>query len=179
MAKARGGGGDGNGKPALVAYGSKHGSTREIAEAIAKELGKRGMKADCLAADDVDSVKPYGTVVLGSAVYMKRWRKDARRLLSREGKRLAGRDLWIFSSGPCGEQKEEDKDDSSWLEPPKVVKQAEKLGAREHVVFGGRVPLEPSNFVERAMLENTPDEFKDLRDWDEIRAWARKIADGA
>ncbi|MGZ5411808.1 MAG: flavodoxin domain-containing protein [Solirubrobacterales bacterium] len=163
-------------KRALVAYGTKHGSTREIAEAIAGELRSKGIEADCLAAADVGSVEPYGTVVIGSAVYMKRWRKDARHLLARQ-KGLADRSLWIFSSGPCGEQKEDE--DPSWLEPPKVVRRAEKVGAREHVVFGGRVPLEPSNFVERAMLENTPDEFKDLRDWNEIRAWARKVAAAA
>lgn len=174
---ARGEDGAGNRKRALVAYGTKHGSTREIAEAIADELRKRGIETDCLAAADVGSVEPYGTVVIGSAVYMKRWRKDARQLLARQ-KGLADRSLWVFSSGPCGEQKEGDED-AFCMQPPKVRKRAEKLGAREHVVFGGRVPLEPSNFVERAMLENTPDEFKDLRDWDEIRAWARKIAAAA
>lgn len=174
---ARGEEGGGDPKRALVAYGTKHGSTREIAEAIADELGKRGIEADCLAAADVGSVSPYGTVVIGSAVYMKRWRKDARHLLARQ-KGLADRRLWIFSSGPCGEQKEGDED-AFCMQPPKIRRRAEKLGAREHVVFGGRVPLEPSNFVERAMLENTPDEFKDLRDWDEIRAWAHKIAAAA
>jgi menaquinone-dependent protoporphyrinogen oxidase len=49
------------------------------------------------------------------------------------------------------------------------------LGAREHLVFGGRLPLEPSNFMERAMVRNTPEEQR-LRDLDEIRGWAAKIA---
>jgi menaquinone-dependent protoporphyrinogen oxidase len=163
---------------ALVAYGTKNGSTREIAEAIGAEMRDQGVEADCIEAGDVDSVEPYGTVVLGSAVYMKRWRKDARRLLSGEAKRLRDRSLWIFSSGPCGEQ-DPDKDDKDWSEPPKTIARAEKLGAREHVVFGGRIPENPSNFVERAMATNTPEEYRDMRDWDEIRAWARKIANAA
>ena len=167
-----------DGKRALVAYGSKHGSTREIAEAIAEELRAQGLDADCVEAGEVGDLDSYSSVVLGSAVYIKRWRRDAKALLKRDGDALAERDLWIFSSGPCGEPDPE-KDESGFLEPGWVVQRAEELGAREHVVFGGRVPQDPSNFVERAMLKSTPEEFQDLRDWDEIRAWARKIAASA
>jgi menaquinone-dependent protoporphyrinogen oxidase len=109
-------------------------------------------------------------VVIGSAVYMKRWRPEARRLLKHNSKALAERPFWVFSSGPCGE-----KPDPSWSEPPSTIRQAEHLDVRDHTVFGGRLPLEPSNFVERAMVRNCPPENRDLRDWDEIRAWAREI----
>ena len=57
-----------------------------------------------------------------------------------------------------------------------MVAQLERLGAREHVVFGGRLPLEPAGFVEKAMVNETPPEQRDLRNWDEIREWAAKIA---
>jgi menaquinone-dependent protoporphyrinogen oxidase len=56
------------------------------------------------------------------------------------------------------------------------VAKVERLGARGHVVFGGRVPLEPHNFIERAMVKNTPAEFADRRDWEEISRWAAEIA---
>jgi hypothetical protein len=52
----------------------------------------------------------------------------------------------------------------------------ERLGARGHVVFGGRVPLELHSFIERAMVKNTPPEFADRRDWEEISRWAAEIA---
>ena len=47
---------------------------------------------------------------------------------------------------------------------------------RDHTVFGGRLPLEPSNFIERALVQNCPPDQRDLRDWTEIRAWASEIA---
>ena len=61
----------------LVAYGSKHGSTAEIAEAIAATLREAGLQADCVKAGDVRSLEGYDAVVLGSAVYMRRWRRAA------------------------------------------------------------------------------------------------------
>ena len=108
--------------------------------------------------------------MIGSAVYMKRWRPEARRLLKRHAKELADRPFWVFSSGPFGE-----KPDPSWSEPPRTIERAEHLGVRDHVVFGGRLPLEPSNFMERAMVRDCPPDKRDLRDWDEIRAWAAGI----
>jgi len=157
----------------LVAYGTKHGATAEIAEAIAEELRRAGHAVDCLQADEVSSVEAYDAAVIGSAVYMKRWRAEAKRLLRRHARELAERPFWIFSSGPFG-----DKPDPSWSEPPGIVKRAERLGARDHVAFGGRLPLEPSNFIERSMVEKTPAEYRDLRDWDAIREWAGAIGDG-
>ena len=155
----------------LVAYASKHGSTAEIAEAIAAELRSQGLDADARRAGAVDDLAGYDAVVLGSAVYMKRWRREARHLLRKQARALAGKPFWIFSSGPFGE-----KPDPAWSEPPKVIEEAERLGAREHVVFGGRLPLEPSSFIERAMVRDTPPEVADLRDWDEVRRWAAGVA---
>jgi len=156
----------------LVAYASKHGSTAEIAEAIAAELRVSGLDADCRAADAVKSVDEYDAVVLGSAVYMKRWQRSARKLLSREHETLTHQPLWIFSSGPTGDK----PPDPDWIEPKNVVKEAERLGARGHVVFGGRVSLDSSSRIARSMAVGTPEEYRDRRDWDEIRAWARDIA---
>ena len=157
---------------ALVAYASKHGSTREIAEAIAAELEDAGLTVDCREAATVSTFAGYDLVVLGSAVYAGRWRRDAKRLLKRQERELARVPFWLFSSGPAGEKPTPPK----WAEPQKLMARAERIGVREHVVFGGRIPQDPRNFVERAMLKNTPVEFQDLRDWDEIRQWAAGIA---
>jgi hypothetical protein len=44
-------------------------------------------------------------------------------------------------------------------------------------MFGGRVPTDPSNFIERTMLKNTPRERRDARDWVAIEAWGRSVAE--
>jgi menaquinone-dependent protoporphyrinogen oxidase len=146
----------------LVAYGSKHGSTAEIAETIAATLREAGVDADCVKAGEVQSLDGYDAVVLGSAVYMRRWRRAARRFLDRFAGDLRERRLWVFSSGPIGDPATINYD---WAEPPRTIERADGLGAREHVVFGGR-----------SLSKRIPEEHRDLRDWDEIRAWARHIA---
>jgi menaquinone-dependent protoporphyrinogen oxidase len=158
----------------LVAYASKHGSTAEIAHKIAETLSRSGLTVDCVKAGAVDGVQGYDAVVVGSAVYIKRWRGDARRFLRRHGDDLSCRPLWVFSSGPVGDPKNDPN--SSWLEPPKIIDLVVRLGAREHVVFGGRMPTKPRGPAQRAMVTNCPCEYRDRRNWDEIEAWAAKIA---
>jgi menaquinone-dependent protoporphyrinogen oxidase len=82
----------------------------------------------------------------------------------------------VFSSGPVGEPEEDEDVPSKWTEPPGIVRRVEQLGAREHVVFGGRLPTDPRWPAHKAMVENTPPEYRDRRDWDEISAWARGVA---
>jgi len=157
----------------LVAYASKHGSTAEIATAVAAEIREHGLGADCVEAGAVDDLGRYDAVVLGSAVYMRRWQGDARHFLRAHGKALAERPFWVFSSGPTGDPAE---DDAAWQEPKRTIARAEKLGARDHVVFGGRISPEGGR-MERAMAAGTAEEYRDRRDWDEIRAWAATIAE--
>lgn len=159
----------------LVIYASKHGSTHEIADAIADELRKAGLDADCVSADEVRELA-CDAVVLGSAVYLGRWRREARRILKRHGKELAAMPFWVFSSGPVGDPDQEDESSEKWLEPQHTIAEAVRLNVRDHVVFGGSVPSEPHGFVERSMARGIPEGFQDRREWDQIRSWARGIA---
>ncbi len=158
----------------LVAYASKHGSTAEIAEAVARGLRDAHIDAECLDVHAVKGLGSYDAVVLGSAVYIKRWRGEARRFLHRHADELAALPFWIFSSGPVGAPEEDP--DPEWLEPSKVVAEAERLGVRGHAVFGGRLSEQGGGFPARAMARNIPEEFHDRRDWDEIDSWTRSIA---
>jgi menaquinone-dependent protoporphyrinogen oxidase len=158
----------------LVAYASRHGSTAEIAEAITFELRRSGFAVDCLGVDAVHDASGYAAIVLGSAVYIGRWRREARHFLHDQESVLARVPFWIFSTGPIGEPH---GSADPWDEPRRVLAQAQKLGVRGHFAFGGRVPQHPDTWVERAMLRNTPAQFADRRDWDETRARAREIAE--
>lgn len=158
----------------LVAYSSKRGSTAEIAETLAATLRRKGLGVCLEQAEDVRSLEPYDAVVLGSAVYMKRWRGDAKHFLKKHRKALRQMPFWVFSSGPVGDPANDNPD---WIEPPKLAEKVEEMGGRGHVVFGGRVPAEPKGMMEKAMAEGIPEQFRDRRDWNEIRGWASQIAE--
>jgi menaquinone-dependent protoporphyrinogen oxidase len=157
----------------LVAYASKRGSTAEIAETVAATLRRNGVEVSLCPVNEVGDLDLYEAVIVGSAVYMKRWRGDARHFLKKHRKALRKLPFWVFSSGPVGDPA---NDNPEWIESPKFVAKLEEMGVREHVVFGGTVPREPRGLMEKAMADGTPEEFRDRRDWEQIRAWAEVVA---
>jgi menaquinone-dependent protoporphyrinogen oxidase len=59
----------------LVAYASRHGSTRGVAERVAKLLDGPRTQVDVRRVDQVDDgIAAYDAVVFGSAVYDGSWR---------------------------------------------------------------------------------------------------------
>ncbi|MBK9178748.1 MAG: flavodoxin [Acidimicrobiales bacterium] len=161
----------------LVAYGSKYGATAEIAEAIGAALKANGLEVDVKRARSARSLAGYWAAVVGSAVYAGHWRGDALRFLGDHRDWLAQHPVWLFSSGPVGEDDEDaDVDETErWTKPKKVQQLAAEIGARDHVVFGGRVD-EERGFIRKRMARNMPEATRDRRDWDEIAAWAAGIA---
>ena len=110
---------------------------------------------------------PYRAAVVGSAVYMFRWRPEAVRFLRKNSTALAGMDVWLFDSGPVGEKIEEQ------ALPNKVAQIAERIGIRGRRNFGGRLDPDGTGVMYQAMARKTPG---DWRDFDAIRAWAGEIA---
>jgi len=72
----------------LVTYASKHGSTQGIAEAIGERLRERGMDAEVRPVRDVDGLERCDAVVVGSAVYLGSWMKEALAFLDRHAEAL-------------------------------------------------------------------------------------------
>ena len=155
----------------LITAASKHGSTGEIAGAIAEVLGGRGLETVVTPPEKVDDVAAFDAAVLGSAVYAGRWMKPARELVERAADDLAARPVWLFSSGPIGEPPRPEED------PVDVAEIVESTSARDHRVFAGRLERSRLGFGERAVVAALRAPDGDFRDWDEIRGWATAIAD--
>ena len=84
----------------LVAAATRHGATYELAEAIGSVIAAHGLSVDVRHLDEVENASAYDALVLGSAVYMGRWTKEARAFLERHERVVATRPTWLFSSGP-------------------------------------------------------------------------------
>ncbi|WP_255405336.1 flavodoxin domain-containing protein [Sinomonas sp. R1AF57] len=170
----------------LVAYASKHGATAAIAERIASTLTAEGLPATARPVGEVDDLTPYDAVVLGSAAYAFHWMREATAFAKHHEAELAQRPVWLFSSGPLGDDKvdKEGRDVLETSEPKEFGKFADLLRVKgEHVFFGAWDPSTPPvGLMEKAMshLPGNPLSAMpsgDFRDWDDIEAWARGIAE--
>lgn len=154
----------------LVAYSSRMGGTAEIAEAIAAEVRRHGAEVDVLPAGEVRSVHEYEFVVIGSAIYAGRWRRDALALLRRNSLDLMKRRVWLFQSGLSV------TGPGPWQDPtPAVVRRlARVVGAVTPVTFPGRLTRESARGPVARLMARQPS-AGDFRDWDRIRRWANEI----
>jgi menaquinone-dependent protoporphyrinogen oxidase len=155
----------------LVAYESRHGATKEIAEAIGEVLSAQGVEAEVRRMEDVDTVMPYDAFVLGSAIYMGSWMRGAHRFLDEHAEILAIRPTWLFSSGPIGTPPHPAAEDAF-----DVADLVQRVHAREHHLFGGKLDKHGLGLAERALAGALRVPTGDFRQWDAVAAWATAIA---
>ena len=154
----------------LVAYGSKMGGTAGLAEMIGSELRANGLETEVKSAREVRNLMPYDAVILGGALYAMRWHKDARRFVKRYGTALEKKPVWLFSSGPLDDSATEKE-----IPPVGFVRKVmDRIGARGQVTFGGWMPEDADGFAASAMAK---DNAGDWRDPDQVRSWAKEIAE--
>ena len=156
----------------LVAYASKMGSTKEIAEVIGQELEAAGLHATVVSCAEDPSLNDFDGVIIGSAIYTRRWVKAATRYLKRHARELDSDSTWLFHSGPCGEGARDEQVPT----PRAVTRVIVPRGLRAPVTFGGRLDAEhATGRLSRWMAAEGP-LSGDFRDWTRIRAWASEIA---
>ena len=160
----------------LVTYATKYGGTAEIAERIGQVLREAGLGADVLPADRVSDLTSYKAVVLGSAVYIGKWRKGAVKFLRANEEALAERLVWLFSSGPTGEGDPVGLT-QGWRFPKALQPIADRIRPRDTAVFHGVLDVQKLNSIERWMIKKVQTPFGDSRDWEAITAWATAIAE--
>ncbi|HEY2716912.1 MAG TPA: flavodoxin domain-containing protein [Solirubrobacterales bacterium] len=159
----------------LVSAASRHGSTTEIAEAIARGLHGHGIEADAVPPEQVEVTSDYDAFVIGSALYVGHWLEPAIELCERLGPDLAGRPAWLFSSGPVGPP-ESSFAKKMWTDPVDLERVRQATGAAEHRMFAGKLVRSELSRAQRAALFFFRRLDGDYRDWDEISAFANEVA---
>jgi menaquinone-dependent protoporphyrinogen oxidase len=174
----------------LVVYASRHGATKGIAERIAAALEQHGITVTVRDAAVSRELGEFDAYVIGGAAYMQHWLKDVTEYVRRHRATLATRPVWLYSSGPVGTETvdKEGRDIRTQSEPREFAEFAEAIHPRgTRVFFGAWDPTaKPANLAERigiATLSRLPADAQaalpagDFRDWEDIDAWARHIAD--
>jgi menaquinone-dependent protoporphyrinogen oxidase len=146
----------------LIAYATKHGSTKEVAEEIAATMSAGGTRVQLCEARTVRRpITGRDLVVVGGPLYSGRLHRDVRRFLKRH-KELAGVPVAVFAMGPRTDT--EDAWHRSYAQLDGALAKLSWLHPVAVTVFGG---VDPPGHVHP---------HRDLRDWPAIRQWAARVA---
>jgi menaquinone-dependent protoporphyrinogen oxidase len=182
----------------LVAYGSRHGGNRGIADRIGDVLRGAGLDVRVTAAQEAGSITDVDAFVVGSGVYIGSWLKEPVEFVRRNAATLAERPVWFFSSGPLPGSSMEPQDHEAEQDPltialgptegpgsgghKTVIELTELVHPKDHRVFLGMFdPNDPPKALSERLVRMSPMGKRalppgDFREWDAIEAWAREIA---
>ena len=183
----------------LVVCATRHGSTAQVADAIADELRGTGADVDVRAATGAPGPEGYDAAVIGGPMIMG-WHKDARRYVQRHGERLATIPTAIFVTAASLTEDGEDQVEGvpivkdPWLvKPPRttgtlsyreryalpshylgdILKAVPRVRPATAAFFAGVLDLATMNLFEKLfvllVIGATPG---DARNWKAIRGWA-------
>jgi len=152
----------------LVVFGSKRGGTAGLARMVGKAFAERGWSVEVRPAADVATLADVDAVVVGGALYMNRWHRDAVRFVKRHQAALRDLPVWFFSSGPL-----DDSARSGDIAPvPQVNALAAKVEIKGHMTFGGRLSTDAKGLVAGRMAKTNGG---DWRDAEHVREWVHRI----
>jgi menaquinone-dependent protoporphyrinogen oxidase len=178
----------------LIAYGTRYGATTSTAEEISKVLQGEGfeVKVVNLKEEKVKDISKFELVIIGSGMKMEMWTSKAKAFLNKFSGELKKKKVAIFVSSGAralmeykGEHDEINRITKKYLE-----NKASKydLNPISMTMFGGIwdynqigkiyrkfINTEKENFIPAGIKETEPGVY-DSRNWDEIRKWAKELA---
>jgi len=188
-------------KKILIAYGSRYGSTEEIAYSMAEILANAGLETQLIDVrrtkqKDWPPLASFDGVLVGSGIKIGRWTKEATVFLKTHADELKGlkaQGLVVGAFVSCGMASTPGQQDEARRKYLEEV--LTNVGITDVVdtydAFGGVYDLSPSapiGFLDKRMLgmaakqmakDGTPlteGARNDLRDWDQIRTFTEHFA---
>jgi len=179
---------------ALIVYGTRYGATKGISEEIARILREENFEVKVVNAQEekVKDISEYSWVVVGSGVACGRWVNEAEEFLKKFRKEFENKKLALFVSSvePIA-VKEGKTEEVAKMHKIDLEDRVSKHGLKPISMgfFGGIIDFNRMGFLTRKGMEaafkaplqkhgfkETAPGAYDLRDWDEIRNWAKELA---
>ena len=180
---------------ALIVFGTRYGTTAGTSEIIAETLRKNGFEVKVVDAkrEKLQGISDYNLIIVGSGIQMGKWTSEPENFLKKHQNELLRKKVAFFvscgSANPIseGEQKNKEMEEGKrkYLE-----NKAAEYGLKPVAMgfFGGcydfnKMPwffkktlssIKPK--IEGAGYKETRPGAYDLRDINEIREWANKLA---
>ncbi len=180
---------------ALIAYGTRYGATTGTSEEIAKILRDKGFETKIvnLKEEKIKDTSQYDLIIVGGGMSNCRWASEAEDFLKKFRKEFEGKKLALFASTMITFFQREGKlDDVAKTRQVALEDRVAKYGLKPIALgfFGGVIDYNKLGFIARKGMEFfkpqlETDGFKvapgiyDLRDWDDIRKWAKELSEKA
>jgi menaquinone-dependent protoporphyrinogen oxidase len=152
----------------LIAYATKHGSTREVADSLAAALSAHDLDVATLPAPEVDDLSPYDGIVVGGSLYAGRWHPDALDFLKRHRGALETVPVAVFAMGPRTMDPKDVAQSRAQLDH--ALAKVSGVAPFAVTIFGG--VLDPRKL--RFPFNRMP--ASDARDWNAVHAWAKDVS---
>jgi menaquinone-dependent protoporphyrinogen oxidase len=171
---------------ALICYGTRYGSTGEIAERIGEIFREKGGSVDVvdLKKRKVEYLGDYDLIVIGSGIQANKWTKEPRKFLEKNKEELSRKRVALFVS--CGSANDPAQcDDALEKYLHRIADEYPEIHVVAMGLFGPRYDSTRGNILMRKGIakmiedlaedpENPPDMI-DLRDWKKIEEWAKSL----
>lgn len=160
-------------KKILVAYGTRTGSTAEVADAIARRLCEAGLSAEVHPVAEVASLEGYSAIVLGSAVRYSAWLPEMIDFLAANRVALAVMPVAFFTMHmlALGDDPAAVAERATY-----TAKAREEVTPVEEAFFSGKIDPARLSFVDRLAVKLVKSPIGDRRDWTLIGDWAERLA---
>jgi menaquinone-dependent protoporphyrinogen oxidase len=178
----------------LIVYATRYGATKGTAEEIAQTLREENFDVKIVNAKEekVKDISEYGLVLVGSGMALGNWVGEAEDFLKKFHRDLENKKIALFISSLKPVEEKEGK--------TAQVARTRKIGLEDKILkynlkpitvgfFGGVLDYNKMSYLTRKAMEVgyksqlQKNGFKeaesgvyDLRDWDEIRNWAKELA---
>jgi menaquinone-dependent protoporphyrinogen oxidase len=160
----------------LVAYTTRHETTRAIAAAVAEVLAGAGVRVRLEAVEAVEAAgdfRAFRAAVIGTSVFGGDWMPGAQAFLAAHERQLEAIPVWLFASGPV----EPLPADRPVDVPPELVAVIERIGPRDVALFAGSLQPHHIGAGLRVLAKLSRRSFTEHRDWSAVERWARHIAE--
>jgi menaquinone-dependent protoporphyrinogen IX oxidase len=177
----------------LIVYGTRYGATAGTSEEIAKVLQAEGFEVKVVNAKEnkIKDISLFNLIIVGSGMQFARWTGEVEDFLKRFQKELLQKKVALFISTMKTVTEREGK-----IEELKKTRRMEledkvakyNLQPLSLGFFGGVLDFNKMNIITRRTLgflrpqlekdgfKESPPGVYELRDWEEIREWAKELA---
>lgn len=180
---------------ALIVYGTRYGAAASTAQEIAKTFRQQGLETTVIDAkkEKIRDISQYSLVVVGSGIQINRWTSEPEKFVKKHQKELASKKVGLFVC--CGSASQTAPDQVAETEKIKqkyLDEKAVQLGVQPVALdfFGGvynynkepwwaKKALEADRPRVEATYKQSEPGIYDTRNWEEIRSWAKELAQKA